>query len=962
MRKLVHDHGNLHDRVNRLRVELDEVQKDLDRDPDNSILRDEESVYVKAFSEAQLDEERFLKQKAKIDWLEAGDSNSAYFHKSVKSRNQRSRIDVIRDANNVEASGAHVADAFVSHYYNFLGTTTGCEGLNVNGLFANKVSDASNLNMIRPVSDDEIRAAMFSIGDDRAPGPDGYTSAFFKKSWDIVSSDICRAVRDFFSNGQMLKEINHTFIALIPKRWLVITFVPGRRISDNILITQELMHGYHCNRGPPRCAFKVDIQKAYDTVDWDFLNQILLGFGYHHTMVAWIMACVKSTSFSISINGDIHGYFKGCRGLRQGDPMSPYIFTLVMEILTLIIKKRVQGSETFRYHKQCEELELVNVCFADDLFIFARGDVDSARLIMEALDEFQRASGLTPSIPKSTVYFCNVRNYVKQAILNIMPFAEGEFPVKYLGVPLISSCLLNKDCKVLVERVRNRIGDWKNKSLSFAGRLQLCKSVLSSMHVYWASVLMIPLGILHDIQQHMRGFLWCNGELKRGKAKVAWDDICLPKCEGGLGLRMDSYVQVTGAIVLGHSNQVESELGWLKLLQIRDLVKPFFWSKIGNGRNTSLLFDNWCASSPLSTYLTPRDISREGFNLRTCVADLVAADGWLWPQAWLLKAPNLGLIPVPALRDQIDVVQWKDLNGLLSSFSVRAAWEALRSRGNSVLWYRVVWFSHCIPRHAFHIWLVMRNSLRTQDKLRQWETNKDSHPHLFFECAFSSKVWQLVCHLADLDQVPPRLQDIMLVLQPIAHKRTAKSVIGRLLLAATSYFIWMEVGISPFQRLEKRGDLVDMVMITVRLKLLTLRFKNKLKVAELLSRWKIPSNFRLYGIVAAGGVTGRIMIWRGFGDLTFAGDNGLLKKEDEKPGVKGDGDVDSHTTWHWHFAEVKFLLFSSDGAYLYYAGKGGVLVVWKLDTGKKFLPGIGTPILRFSKLKFDMEAQYSLCS
>ncbi|GKF15586.1 hypothetical protein Tco_0057048 [Tanacetum coccineum] len=114
-----------------------------------------------------------------------------------------------------------------------------------------------------------------------------------------------------------------------------------------------------------------------------------------------------------------------------------------------------------------------------------------------------------------------------------MPFSEGGLLVKYLGVPLISSRLLNKDCKILVEKAKNRIGDWKNKSLSFAGRLQLCKSVISSMHVYWASVLIIPKGIIHDIQQLIRGFLWCNGEYKRGKAKVAWKAICLPKHEGG---------------------------------------------------------------------------------------------------------------------------------------------------------------------------------------------------------------------------------------------------------------------------------------------------------------------------------------------------------------------------------------------------------------------------------------------
>ncbi|GKC11865.1 putative RNA-directed DNA polymerase, eukaryota, reverse transcriptase zinc-binding domain protein [Tanacetum coccineum] len=254
-------------------------------------------------------------------------------------------------------------------------------------------------------------------------------------------------------------------------------------------------------------------------------------------MVKWIMACVTSTSFSLSINGNVYGYFKGKRGLRQGDPLSPYLFTLVMDIFTRILHKRVHESANFRFHRHCEEIQLINVCFVDDLFIFARGEAQSAQVIMDALEEFKLASGLVPSLPKSTAYFCNVLLHVKNAILSIMPFAEGELPVKYLGVPLISSRLLNRDCKILVEQATNRIRDWKNKSLSFAGRLQLCKSVISSMHVYWASVLMIPQGIIDDIHQLIRGFLWCNGEFIRGKAKVSWEVICLPKCEGGLGLR-----------------------------------------------------------------------------------------------------------------------------------------------------------------------------------------------------------------------------------------------------------------------------------------------------------------------------------------------------------------------------------------------------------------------------------------
>ncbi|GKF32427.1 putative reverse transcriptase domain, reverse transcriptase zinc-binding domain protein, partial [Tanacetum coccineum] len=211
---------------------------------------------------------------------------------------------------------------------------------------------------------------MFSMSNDKSPGPDGFTAAFFKETWDIVASDVVKAVQEFFVNGNLLKELNHTIIALIPK---VISptrindyhpisccnvlfkciskiisnrikgslnalispnqsaFVPGRRISDNILLTQELMHNYHLDHGSPRCAFKVDIQKAYDTVDWGFLKVTLGAFGFHPRMITWIMECVSSTSYSICINGLLHGHFRGKRGLRQGDPLSPYLFTLIME-------------------------------------------------------------------------------------------------------------------------------------------------------------------------------------------------------------------------------------------------------------------------------------------------------------------------------------------------------------------------------------------------------------------------------------------------------------------------------------------------------------------------------------------------------------------------------------------------------------------------------------------------------
>nr|GEU39800.1 hypothetical protein [Tanacetum cinerariifolium] len=191
-----------------------------------------------------------------------------------------------------------------------------------------------------------------------------------------------------------------------------------------------------------------------------------------------IMECVTTTSFSISINGLFHGYFEGKRGLRQGNPLSPYLFTLILEVFTLMLKRRVSETSTFTYHRFCSELDLINLCFADDLCLFAHGDVNSVKVIKDALDDFKDTS--------------------------------DRLPVKYLGVPLVSSRLISRDCKELIDKVQNRVNDWKNKSLLIAGRLQLIQSILSSIHVYWASVFMLPSRVLLDIEQIMRGFLWLD--------------------------------------------------------------------------------------------------------------------------------------------------------------------------------------------------------------------------------------------------------------------------------------------------------------------------------------------------------------------------------------------------------------------------------------------------------------------
>nr|GFC26410.1 hypothetical protein [Tanacetum cinerariifolium] len=174
------------------------------------------------------------------------------------------------------------------------------------------------------------------------------------------------------------------------------------------------MRNYHRSRGHAKCAFKIDIEKAYDYVKWDFLANCLKFFGFHDTLVKWVMNCISSTSFTINVNGEHKGFFKGMRGLRQGDPLSPYLFTLIMEVLNLVLKREIEKNPLFRYHWLCKE---------------------------KALSEFSGMSGLLPNCSKSTIFLGNVRECCKRKILDIVPFKECTLPVRYLGVPTRFSTL-----------------------------------------------------------------------------------------------------------------------------------------------------------------------------------------------------------------------------------------------------------------------------------------------------------------------------------------------------------------------------------------------------------------------------------------------------------------------------------------------------------------------------------------
>ncbi|XP_022039945.1 uncharacterized protein LOC110942477 [Helianthus annuus] len=235
--------------------------------------------------------------------------------------------------------------------------------------------------------------------------------------------------------------------------------------------------------------------------------------------------------------------------------MSPYLFTLIMEVFSSMLQRTAQ-SNSFKYHAHCAKQKIINLSFADDLFIFVHGDIVSVRKIKEVLQRFTAISSLVPSPSKRIVFFRNVPLQIRQEILQVMPFQEGSLPVRYLGVPLISSRLKSSDCKLLVERMDKKIDNLMTKSLSFAGRLQLINYVLSSMHIYWAVVFIIPARVTKELEKRMRRFLWNAGRQGKVHAKVAWKEVCLPKEEGGLGIK--SISDVNKALMTNHIRSIVS--------------------------------------------------------------------------------------------------------------------------------------------------------------------------------------------------------------------------------------------------------------------------------------------------------------------------------------------------------------------------------------------------------------------
>ncbi|RVW70288.1 LINE-1 retrotransposable element ORF2 protein [Vitis vinifera] len=397
-----------------------------------------------------------------------------------------------------------------------------------------------------PQREIEIHSALMEMNGDKAPGPDGFTVAFWQNAWDFTKEEIMEMFKEFHEHNSFVKSLNNTFLVLIPKKsgaenlgdfrpislvgglykllakvlanrlkkviGKVVSiaqnaFVMGRQILDASLIANEVIDSWQ-KRKEKGLICKLDIEKAYDSINWNFLMKVLQKMGFGTKWMGWMWSCVSSAKFSILVNGVPAGraveggYLSGCN-IRGGSRTS---------------------------------LNISHLFFADDTIVFCEASKEQVSHLSWILFWFEAASGLRINLAKSEIIpVGEVEDTLELAAE--LGCRVGSLPSHYLGLPLGVPNRATSMWDGVEERIRRRLALWKRQYISKGGRITLIKSTLASLPIYQMSIFRMPKSVAKRVEKTQRDFLWGGGNLEGKVHLVKWDAVCTEKHKGGLGLR-----------------------------------------------------------------------------------------------------------------------------------------------------------------------------------------------------------------------------------------------------------------------------------------------------------------------------------------------------------------------------------------------------------------------------------------
>jgi ribonuclease HI len=575
-------------------------------------------------------------------------------------------------------------------------------------------------------------------------------------------------------------------------------FVANRSIQDSILVAHEAFHYLKHRKKGKRVdmAIKLDLNKAYDRVEWDFLLAVLIKMGFDRKWVNIISQCISTVSFRVLFNGEPGKKFFPQRGLRQGDPLSPFLFLFVQDALSLLVKEAIFKREFsgIRLKTGCPWLS--HMFFADDSLIFTRLEGDNLLNFLQVLQIFGKASGQNINFDKSGFFLsANATHEDNLRVESLLKMKKLELGSNYLGLPSATGSSKIATLEFIIDRIRNKLKGWKIQFLSQAGREILIKAVIQAIPAYAMTCFLFPKALCNKINALIRFFWWGGDEKSK---KIAWKNwrVCTKsKDQGGLGfkdlnlfnkallakqcwrmlIQPDAFwARFFKSLYFPNSSLMEAKKGgsaswaWISLLEGRNILASGLLKSIGSGNDTRVGVDPWIPDL-------------KGHTLGSCLATnlgfvtvntLISTSSRVWQEplirALFSKEIADSIVSIPLSREShIDKWVWaKNSSGILS---VKSAYREAKDQADKVfeissnasssslslsprIW-RLFWSSKAQPKMKLFWWKAVSNAAPTAESLRSravpvspWcpscGLEVETIEHILFRCREAKSIWK----------------------------------------------------------------------------------------------------------------------------------------------------------------------------------------------------------------------------
>ncbi|GKV31852.1 hypothetical protein SLEP1_g40514 [Rubroshorea leprosula] len=687
--------------------------------------------------------EEMAQQKARKTWLKSGDANTSFFHNCIRGRWRRNEINVI-SVEGKELRQVEDIKQGVMKYFANLFSDEGWQRPTLEGLSFKSISEEDRSMLIEPFTEEEVKAAVWNCDSTKAPGPDGFTFGFIKNEWEVIKADIMVFLKDFHTNGRMVRGSNASFLVLIPKKenpqgieeyrpisligcmYKILAkvlanrlsrvlntiigenqsaFIEGRQLVDSVVVANEAID--EVRKRKSQCfLFKIDFEKAYDKVSWSFLDYMMEKMGFDKVWREWMAECLRSNTLSVLVNGSATKEFSMSRGLRQGDPLSPFLFLMVAEALNGLTSTAIEKGYFCGVKIGDGELEISHLQFADDTIFMGEATEDNIWMIKCIMRAFELVSGLKVNYRKSSLIGVNT---------------DEEWTRKM-------SWLLN--CKTA------SLPFWKGKFLSLGGRITLINSVLSSLPVFLMSLHLLPKRVIRELNKIRRNFLWGGVGEGRKIAWVAWERVCCEKKEGGLGVKNLRWFNMAllgkwwGRLIGGdkglwsrvllekYGGEGGNWLSWMK--EGRGIGSPW-WNDICKLNTKSSNKAGWLLSN---FNLKLGDGKSVRFWLDVWVGEDSLANCWRFQwrrstRAWEEEKIQqlIGTINhIKLVQNVKDTWRWRPDNE--GNYTTRSAYKQLAKKEESTLMeYKNIWSAQVPSKVAAFSWQMLLDKIPTKANL-----------------------------------------------------------------------------------------------------------------------------------------------------------------------------------------------------------------------------------------------------